>query len=87
MQIRRDVMAQEREETAYCKGLVASFQNIKVHGMLIVEVAQEGDHTIDGYQEEDADDVSLLVGFEVVRCVGENEEDADACRYEAKDGA
>lgn len=55
--------------------------------MLVVEIAEEGDDAVDGYEEEDADDVPLLVRFEVVGRVHEDEEHADAQRKEAKSRA
>ena len=78
-------MTQQGEETADRKGLVAPFQDIIVDGVLVEEVAQEADGAVDGDEEEDADDVFLLPGFEVVGGVHEHEEEADDERDEPED--
>ena len=55
--------------------------------MLVEDVAEKGYDAVDGDEEEDADDVSLLVGFEVVGRVREDEEEADACCDQGEDAA
>lgn len=52
--------------------------------MCIEHIAQERHHAIDRYEEENANDMLLLVRFEVVCRVRKDEEDADACRNERK---
>ena len=45
--------------------------------MLVEHVAEERYYAVDWYEEEDANDVSLLVGFEVMSGMREDEEEAD----------
>jgi hypothetical protein len=78
-------MTQQREKRAYRERLIASLQNIKVNRMAVLQVAQKRHHRVDRYQEQDSDDVSLLVGFEVVCRVQEDKGKADDGRYTAKD--
>ncbi len=49
--------------------------------MQVVVVAEEGHDAVDGYEEEYADDVSLLVGFKVMCRVHEDEEGGDDQGY------
>lgn len=85
VQVGRNVVAEQREEAADGEGLIEAFQDVEVDRVLVVHVAEEGHDAVDGYEEEDANDVSLLVGFEVVRRMGEDEEDADACCDQPED--
>jgi hypothetical protein len=71
-------MAQQRKEAADRKRLIAALQDVEVDGVGIEHVAQERDDAVDGDEQQDADDVFLLVGLEVVGRVREDEEDADA---------
>ena len=53
--------------------------------MLVVQIAQEADGTVDGDHEQDADDVFLLEGLEVAGGVLEDEEEGDEDADEAED--
>ena len=79
-------MTQQREKRAYRKCLVATFQYIKVYRVPVLKIAEEGDDAVNRYEQKDADDVPLLVGLEVVRCVQEDEGEADDGRYAAEYG-
>ena len=78
MQIRGNIMTQQGEKTTNSKRLITTLQNIEVDGVAVVEVGEEADDAVDGDQEEDADYVALLVGFEVVCAVHGDEEEAYA---------
>lgn len=69
MQIRRDVVAQQAEETRNRKRLVAVAEHFEVHGFAVEDVAEEADDAVDGDHEEDPDDVFLLAGAQVVQGV------------------
>lgn len=66
MQIRRHIVAKKRKETRNRKSLVAIPQDLEVHRVAIVQIAQEADGRVDWDQEQDPDDVFLLGRFEVV---------------------
>ena len=87
VQVGGDVVAEEGEEGADGEGLVAALEDVVVDGVLVEDVAEEADDAVHGDEEQDADDVALLVGFEVVRRLGEDEEEADAGRDQPEDGA
>ena len=84
MQIRRNIMTQQCKERTDRKRLITALKYIEVYRVLVVEVAEEGDDAVDGDEEEDADDVALFVGLEVVGCVHEDQEEAYAERDEAE---
>jgi hypothetical protein len=86
VQVGGDVVAHEGEEAGNGKGLVAVAQDLKVDGLFVVEVAEERDDSVDGDHDEDADDVRLLVGLEVVCGVAQDEEEGDDDGDDAKCG-
>lgn len=49
-------MTHKREEGGDCEGFVAVTYDLKVDGVLVKEVREEGDCSVDGYHEEDAYD-------------------------------
>jgi len=73
MQITLQVMAHEREKTRNRERLITIAQDFPVERVFVVYVGDEGDTRVDGYHEEDADDVFLLVGTRVVGRVEEHE--------------
>lgn len=80
-------MTQQREETAYRERLITSLQNIVIDRVLVLQIAQEADHAVYGYEQQYPDDVSLLVGFKVVCRVQEDEGEADQCGYASENRA
>lgn len=65
VQIRRDIVAQQREKARDGERLVAIPQDLVVDRVLIVQIAQEADSAVYGDHKQDADDVFLLKGFQV----------------------
>jgi|SRR5690242_8306978 len=51
VEIRCDVVAHESEEAGNGEGLVAVSQDLEVDCLLVVQVAQEGNHGVDGYHD------------------------------------
>lgn len=86
MQIRCNIKAQQREETAYRKSLITIPQHLIIHRMFVKQVAQKTDHTVHRNHEQDPDDVLLLVGAQVVGCVHVDEPEGDDDGDEAEDG-
>lgn len=87
MQVRRDIMTQQREKRADGEGLIATLQDVKIDRVPVEVVTQEADDAVYGDEEEDADDVPLLEGFEVVGCVEEDQGAADGEGDQAEDCA
>ncbi len=79
-------MTQQREETRYRKSLVAVPQHLEVDGFAVEEVGEELHAAVDGDHEQDADDVLLLPGPQVVGGVLEDEEEGEHDGDEAEDG-
>lgn len=77
MQVRRDIMTQQSEETRYRKRLVAISQHLEIDRVFVEQEAQEADDRVDGYHEQDSDDVPLLPWSEIVRRMLEDEEEGD----------
>lgn len=59
MEIRRNIMAQQRKEGGNRKGFVAFGHDLEVYRVPVVPEGQERGHGVDGYHEEDSDDASL----------------------------
>lgn len=87
VQIRRDVVAQQAEETRNRKRLITIAQDLEVDGLAVEHVAEEADDAVDGDHEEDPDDVFLFVWAEVVQRVHGDEVEGDYDADEAEDGA
>jgi len=66
VQARRHVLAHEREETRDGEGLIAVSQHLVVYRMLVVQDAEKGHRRVNWDHKQDADDVLLLAGHEVV---------------------
>ncbi|KAK0255171.1 hypothetical protein LTS09_009927 [Friedmanniomyces endolithicus] len=79
-------MTQQREETRYRKRLVAIPQHLEIHGFAVEEVGEELHAAVDGDHEQDADDVFLLPGPQVVGGVLEDEEEGQDDGDQAEDG-
>lgn len=77
MQVQRDIMTEQSEETRNSKGLIAIPKDLEVDGLLVEQVREEADDGVDGDHQEDADDVALLPGTGVVGGVHEDEEGGD----------
>lgn len=73
VQPRRHVLAHEGEEAGDGEGFVAVSRDLKVDCMLVVEVAQKRHRRVYWDHKQDADDVFLLAGDEVVGCMLEDE--------------
>lgn len=73
MQPRRDILAHKRKETRNGKSLIAVAQHLVVDCVLVVQVAQKRHRRVNWDHKQNADDVALLVGHKVMRCVPENE--------------
>ena len=88
MQARRHVLAHEREETRNGKRLVAVSQHLEVDGMSVVQHAEKRHRRVNRNHKQDADDVLLLAGHEVVRGMAvdevEGDEDGDEAEYYAE---
>jgi len=56
----RNVMAHECEEASNCKSLIAVSEKLKVYGVFVVEVAEEGNDGVDGYHNEDANNTRMV---------------------------
>ena len=56
VQVRRNVVAEERKEACNCKSFIAVTNDFEVYGVIVVEVGEEGDDGIDGDHEDDSDD-------------------------------
>ena len=69
----RHILAHEGEEAGDGKRLVAVSQDLEVDGMPVVDDAEKGHRRIHRNHKQDTDDVSLLVGHEVMSCVAEDE--------------
>lgn len=67
VQARRHVLAHEREEAGDGKRLVAVSQHLEVDCVRVVQDAEEGHRRVNWDHKQDADDVLLLTGHEVVR--------------------
>jgi hypothetical protein len=63
----RHVLAHEREETRNCESLIAVSQHLEVDCVAVVQDAQERHRRVNWDHKQDADDVLLLAGHEVVR--------------------
>ena len=87
MQVWRNVRAQEREKAANGECLIEPFQDIVVDCMLVFEVGEKRDDRIDRDKKKNANDMPLLVWFQVMCGVEENECEANQCRNAAKDCA
>lgn len=74
VQIRSDVVAHKREKAGNRKSLVAVSQYLKVYGLLIVEVAEEGYNGVDGNHYKNADDA---IPLSILICTGK------ACKHTA----
>ena len=70
-----DVVAHEREEGRYGKGLVAVADDLEVDGVPVEAQREEGRSRVDGHHEEDSDNVFLLAGHCVVRRMHHDEEE------------
>lgn len=85
---RRNVLAHESEEAGDGKRLVAVSHDLEVDGMLVVDDAEKRDHRVDRDHKQDTDDVSLLIGHEVVGGVAEDEvegyQDGNKAEYRAE---
>lgn len=73
VQPRRNILAHERKEARNGESFVAVAQHLVVDCVLVVEVAQERHRRVNWDHKQNADDVALLVGHEVVRCMPEDE--------------
>lgn len=69
VQARRHVLAHEREETRDGERLIAVSQHLEVDCVRVVQDAEEGHCRVNRDHKQDADDVLLLAGHEVVRCM------------------
>jgi hypothetical protein len=56
VQVRSDVVAEECEERGNGEGFVAVAKDLKVDGVFVVEVREEGNGRVDGNHEENAND-------------------------------
>lgn len=65
----RHILAHEREETRNGESFIAVAQHLEVDGVPVVEDAEEGHRRVNWNHKQDADDVLLLAGHEVVRRV------------------
>lgn len=72
MQPRRNILAHERKEARNGESLIAVAQHLVVDCVFVVEVAQERHRRVNWDHKQNADDVALLVGHEVVCCMPEN---------------
>ena len=79
MQVGRNVVAEQRKEAADSERLIEPFQDIVVDRVVVEDVAEEGHDAVHWDKEEDSNDVFLFVGFEIMRRMGEDEKEADAC--------
>ena len=66
VQARRHVLAHEREETRNRESLVAVSQHLEVDCVPVIQDAEEGHRRVNWDHKQDADDVLLLAGHEVV---------------------
>ena len=85
MKIGRNIVTEQRKKAADGERLIKPFQDVEVNRVSVEDEAEEGDDAVDGYEEEYSNDVALLVGFEVMCRMGEDEEEADACCDQRKD--
>ena len=53
-------MAHEREEASNGKCFITVSQDLEVDGLLVVEVAEEGDDSVDGDHDEDSDNAATV---------------------------
>jgi hypothetical protein len=83
-------MAHECEEAGDCKSFVAVSEKLEVYGVMVIEVAQEGNDGVNGYHNEDANDTMLmsqrwkliryryilllLIGLQVMGCMPQDQE-------------
>ena len=86
VQGRRNIRAQQGEETCNGESLVTVSNDLKVHGLAVVKVAEEAHSAVDRDHDQDAHDVFLLRRFEVVQRMLHDEVEREDDRYEAKDG-
>ena len=88
VQARRHVLAHEREETRDGESLIAVSQHLIIDRMLVVQDAEEGHRRVNWDHKQDADDVLLLAGHEVVGCMAinqvEGDDDGDEAEYYAE---
>jgi hypothetical protein len=79
-----NVVAQEREEGGYRKGLVAVADDLEIDGMPVEAQRQQRGYGVDGDHAEDANGVLLLVGDRVVVGVHEDEVEAHKHSYQGR---
>lgn len=60
VQIRRNVVAHEREEAGNGEGFIAVSQNLEVYGFLVIEVAEEGDDGVNRDHDENSNDAAAV---------------------------
>lgn len=73
MQVRRDVMTQQRKEARNSERLIAISYYLKVNCVSVKVVGEERDEGIYGNHEEDSYDMPLFPWFQVVRTVAPDE--------------
>jgi hypothetical protein len=56
VQIRRDIMTHEREEAGDRESFIAVPKKLEIYSVVIVQVAKEGNDSVYGYHNKDADD-------------------------------
>jgi hypothetical protein len=86
MKVIRDIIAQQRKKARNRKRLVAIPQDFKINGLSPEKITQKADDAVDRDHEDDPDNVFLLVGFDVVDRVLDDEEEGHYHGYQPEDG-
>lgn len=86
MEIGGEVGAQQAEEGGDGKCLVAVADDSEIDAVLVIVEGEEGDGSVDGDHEENADNVSLFMWARVVRRVHGDKEEGDRQCDEGEDG-
>lgn len=88
VQAGRHVLAHEREETRDGECFIAVSQHLEVDCVRVVKDAEKGHRRVNWDHKQDADDVLLLAGHEVVRRMAvdevEGDDDGDEAEYYAE---